>query len=180
MEALMNDVRKMPLFRQVIPMEAGVGWPVPRQPGGEQSKVYVTLPFFGFSQTKAPGQTSLTPPFATMTLDWATQVPVEFVNLRFHNPWPEGQWEGQVGVFPHAAVAGLTVGEYKARRSELLGMYDHMMATLAANRALTPEWSAEFSALLRTLMEPGLEPYYRAIGPKFFGHFLPPLPQAAR
>ena len=37
----------------------------------------------------------------------------------------------------------------------------------------TDEWTARFESLLRLLMEPSLEPYYRALAPKFFNRFLP-------
>ena len=168
-EQLMKDIRKTPLFRQLIPQEAGVGWPIPLRKGG---KVYVTLPFFGFAPTDQKGVTKLFPPFATITLDWSNQVPVEYVNLRFRNPAPELNWEGEVGTFPHPAVNQITVGQYQERRRELLGMYDEMLDNLSQNHPFTPEWNQQFSDNLRLLIEPALEPYYRVLGEKFFQRFL--------
>lgn len=168
-EQLLEDVRKMPLFRQLVPQEAGVGWPIPVRKG---EKVYVTLPFFGLAPLRAKGQTALHPPFATLTLTWPTLVPVEYVDLRFRDPQPDECWTAQVGTFPHPAVAGLTVGHYKGRRGELLAMYDELFDTLTANGALPPVWEERFGQSLRLLLEPGLEPYYRALAPKFFARFL--------
>jgi hypothetical protein len=170
MEELMKNIRKTPLFRQLVPQEAGIGWPIPLRKAG--NKMYVILPFFGLARPRDGSQTALYPPFATLTLDWANQMPMEYVNLRFRNPWPEGKWEEQVGTFPHLAVAQLTVDQYKEKRRELLAMYDELMELLAQGSTIAPEWRARFGQLLRLLMEPGLEPYYRALGPKFFEHFL--------
>jgi hypothetical protein len=168
-EQLMENVRKMPIFRQLVPQEAGIGWPIPLHKGG---KAYVTLPFFGYTPGLQESSTKLFPPFAIMTFEWSNLMPVEYVNLRFRNPWPEGQWEGQVGTFPHPAVSHIKVTEYKARRSELLAMYDEMFDTLDLGESLPPFQARRFGQLLRLLMEPALEPYYRALSPQFFEHFL--------
>lgn len=170
MQALMKSIRQMPLFRQLIPMEAGVGWPIPLRKGG---KTYVILPFYGYTRGSKERQIVLYPPFATITLDWSNQKPVEYVNLRFRNPWPEGEWETEVGHFPHPAVTQMTVQQYKAKRNELLTMYDEMFENLTQGHPFSAEWSARFGQLLGTLMEPPLEPYYRALSPKFFDRFLP-------
>ena len=158
-EKLMQDVRKMPLFRQLIPLEAAVGWPIPLR---KEGKVYVTLPFFGCSPQK--GQTLLFPPFATLTLNWANLMPVEYVNLRFRNPAPDLNYSGQVGTFPHPAIAQITRGEYLEKRRELLAMYDEMLDNLLQNNPFTPDWNQRFSETLRLLIEPSLEPYYRVLG----------------
>ena len=168
-EQAMENIRKMPLFRQLVPAEAGIGWPIPLR---KTNKIYVTFPFFGMTSRAEKGQTTLYPPFATLTLDWTMQIPVEYVSLRFANPWPEGDWENTAGRFPHPAIADLTVGEYKAKRQELLTMYDEMLIRLAQNQSFPVEWKSRFSTLLRLLMEPSLEPYYRALAPKFFDRFL--------
>lgn len=166
----MRDLRKWPIFRQLIPQEAGIGWPMPVR---KAKNVYVTFAFFGMVSQKDVQQTSLFPPFATLTINWQNQVPVEYVSLRFRNPWPEGNWEEQAGIFPHPAVAHLSVGQYEQKREKLLAMYDDMLVTLAQGSIFAPEWKVTFGDLLRTLIEPGLEPFYRVLAPKFFDHFLP-------
>lgn len=166
---VLNTIRQTTIFRELIPQESGIGWPLPlRKSGG----IYVTLPFYGYEYNKEKNQTALFPPFATLTINWQNQVPVEYVNLRFRNPWPEGNWEEQAGIFPHPAAAHLSVSQYEQKRKELLTMYDDILVTLAQGGIFTAEWKAAFRDLLRTLMEPGLEPFYRALAPKFFDHFL--------
>lgn len=168
-EHLMKQIRKTPLFRQLIPQEAGIGWPIPLR---KEGKVYLTLPIFGYTPTTEKGNTKLFPPLATITLDWSNRVPVEYVNLRFRNPAPELTWSGEVGTFPHPAVAQITRGQYQELRRELLGMYDEMLELLSQKSAFAPEWCQRFGELLRLLIEPSLEPYYRALNPKFFNRFL--------
>jgi hypothetical protein len=169
-EALMEAVRAMPLFRQLVPMEAGIGWPIPLR---KEGNVYATLPCYGMAPSAEAKMTVLHPPFAAITLAWSNHVPVEYVNLRFRNPWPEGRWGESAGSFPHAAVAGLRVAEYTAKRRELLRLYDELFHKLGGGEPFPPQWCDEFSRSLRLLMEPPLEPYYRALGPKFFERFLP-------
>ena len=167
---LMKDIRKTSLFHQLIPQEAGVGWPIPLRKDG---KVYIILPFFGLTATPQE-KNKLFPPFATITLDWSNLVPVEYVNLRFRNPAPELNWEKEVGTFPHPAIQQMTVKQYEEKRQELLGMYDEMLEMLAQNNPFPSQWNEKFSQLLRSLIEPSLEPYYRALGGKFFDRFLSP------
>lgn len=167
-EKLLKDVRKMPIYNQVIPMEASVGFPIPLR---KEGTVYVTLPFFMYSPKK--GENPLYPPFATLTLTWKNLIPVEYVNLRFRNPAPELNWADSVGTFPHDAIAHLTKKEYLEKRHILLNMYDQMLDNLAENKPFNPQWNQEFSQYLRLLIEPPLEPYYRVLGEKFFSRFLP-------
>lgn len=172
MIALMEDIRKTPIYRQVIPLEANIGWPIPSR---RKKRVFVTLPFFSVERVPANKETRLYPPFATITLDWLNQAPVEYVDLRYRNPWSETDWEQPVGIFPHPAVTEFSKGQYEELRTRLLSMYDHLMETLSKNKSLAPEWKTEFSFLLRLLMEPSLEPYYRLLGQNFFETFLPRL-----
>ena len=169
-ELMTKKIRKMPIFHQLIPKEAGIGWLMPVR---KEGKVYVTVPFYGYFPNPKQSQTVLYPPFATITLSWPKLVPVEYVNLRFGNPAPELDWFAQVGTFPHPEVEQITVGQYKEKRHQLLVMYDEMLDNLMEGKAFSPEWNEQFTELLSTLIEPSLEPYYRALAPKFFDRFLP-------
>jgi len=172
LKTLMKEIRHTPLFRQLIPQEAGVGWPWPLR---SQNKLYVYLPFFGYTQTPEKGQTALFPPFATLAVDWSNGLPVEYVNLHFRNPWSEGKWDIQAGYFPHNAIAQLTTSEYKAKRDELLTLYDELFERLAQAKPLPNELNTHIKSLLRLLMEPPLEPFYRVLAPKFCDRYLAPI-----
>lgn len=171
-QTFMQELRKTPIYRQVIPMEAQIGWPIPTR---RQRRVYVTFPFFGIEYIPAIKESKIYPPFATCTFDWASQTLVEYADLRYRNLWPDLDWNISPGSFPHLAVAEFSVGQYNELRSTLLGMYDHLLETLSQRKALAAEWKTEFSLLLRILMEPSLESFYRTLGPTFFETFLPHL-----
>ena len=170
---LVETVRRTPLFNQLVPQEAGVGLLLPARRGGRGGTLYVTLPFFGLTPDPDGGPTKLYPPFSMLTVRWSNGLPVEYLDLRYRNPWPGGDWEGSAGVFPHAAVAGMSVGEYEAAKAKLFHLYDEMFDRLDRGDAIPGELAENFGKLLRVLMEPPLEPFYRAIAPKFFERFLP-------
>ncbi len=171
MAYVFDNIRKMALFEQLVPPEAGLGWPIPLRKVGQ---VYITVPFFS-KGVVGQGQAVLYPPFATLTLNWQNLLPMEYVDLRFRNP-SEGQWEvynEQPGAFPHAAVAHLSVQQYLEQCNMLFMMYDELLTALTYGETLSSTWEHSFSTLLRLLMEPSLERYYRILGPEFFGRFLP-------
>jgi hypothetical protein len=169
-EQLLQTIRKMPLFRQLVPQESGIGFPIPIRRDG---KVYATFPCFGFIPV-AQGQTTLFPPFSIITINWANQVPVEYVNLRFRSPAPELQWNGEIGSFPHAAISGMSVADYEQHRHQLLALYDELFDNLSSGALFSIDWNDRFSILFSLLLEPPLEPYYRILSPKFCDRFLHP------
>ena len=173
-EQLLKNIRKTPLFRQLIPQEAGIGFPIPLR---RKDKVFAIIPCYGFTPTTEKGKTILFPPFATITVNWKNQVPVEYSNLLFRKDepgreWVGLQWEGKIGTFPHDALVQMTRNEYLQKRIQLLKMYDNMFSNLEEKRAFSSEWEASFKELLSLLIEPALIPYYRVLGSKFCDRFL--------
>jgi hypothetical protein len=165
--SLLRGIRRMPVFQQCVPMEAGMGYMLPWRKDG---RVYVTVPFFGMPPTRTAGGVPLYPPFATLTLDWERAAVVAYRDLRVDGLWPVA---GEpVGSFPHPAVAKLRRSEYLALRSELYAHYDALCRMLAEGSSPAPAWSERFSELLRQLVEPALEPYYRRLAPNFITRFL--------
>ncbi|MDJ0556374.1 MAG: hypothetical protein QNJ68_18435 [Microcoleaceae cyanobacterium MO_207.B10] len=167
-EQIIANIHQTLWFQQLIPMETSISWPIPLR---QKGCVYVILPCIGVKTTTA-GQTILFPPLATLTLDWSNQAIVEYVDLKFKNPWQQEATESQIGTFPHEAIANLTVDEYKQKRSELLAMYDKMFYWLATGSSFSEEWCSDFSQLLQLLIEPSLKPYYQDLQPKFFDRFI--------
>jgi len=169
MERMLEELRATPLYRQLVPMEAGIGWPIPLR---REGAVFVTLPLFGFGVARSEGKRiEIHPPFASLTLAWSTKRPTKYVDFAFERPWPKPP-AGPVGIFPHESIATLSVGEYRERRSELLALYDELCGVLSGTGSFPADRSARFSELLRLLVEPSLRPYYRALGPSFFDRFL--------
>ncbi|WP_298798349.1 hypothetical protein [uncultured Pseudonocardia sp.] len=171
---LMSGLRSMPLFRQVVPMEALVGWPIPARhnPGWDgRTAVYLKFPLYGYHRPARRGEpTRLLPPFAMLTLNWANGAPVEFVDFRYSRPWPITATPPVIGEFPHAAVRELSGGDYLAARVRLAELYDGLFESLGDGSGFDGE--AELADLLGRLLEPCLAPYYRMIAPRFAERFL--------
>lgn len=167
-EILVKNVRKTPIFKQLVPMEAVSGWPIPSR---RNNRVYVTLPFYG-AQNQEKGKTALYPPLALITVDCLTLAVVKYVNMRYDNPWPQGNWQEIAGYFPHEAISKMTIREYKAKKKELMFLYDKIIQCLINGKQLDADTDAKFSAILTVMMEPGLKPFYQAINPNFFNHFI--------
>ncbi|MEV0937416.1 hypothetical protein ACIBMX_46405 [Streptomyces phaeochromogenes] len=172
-EALSRELRRSPLFHQLVPMESGIGWPLPvpvLQDG--VPRVYMRLPLFVLRPDPAGGA-DLFPPFATVTLDWATGRLVEYTDLRFKEPHrSRAQWSKPVGRFPHPAVEGLTTAAYRELRTHLFGLYDELFHELGRGRQPDDGWAGQFGQLLGRLLEPSLTPYYRQLAPKFLRRHL--------
>jgi hypothetical protein len=173
---LFHDLRRMPLFRHLAPMEAMIGWPFPvrHRPGRPgPTSMYVRLPLYGSG--RQAGQTRLYPPFAVITLAWpdlgSKPRPLDYADLRFTQKWARTSPVQPVGTFPHDAVRG-TVVDYLARRDRLFELYDVLMDALQEEKPFINPAYGEFVTLLRTFMEPSLERYYRDLAPGFCRQFL--------
>ena len=172
-ENFVQDIRKMPLFKQVVPMEAAVGWPIPRRKVGD---LYVKFPLFGQAKITKDEKVNLNlfPPFAMMTFNWQTLRLVEYIDFCFRSPDPELKWQGEIsiGTFPHPAISKqMSVEDYMKKRHELYVMYDHLFDVLANGKSQTSEEDSAFSYLFSLMLEPPLVPYYRVLGGKFLKHF---------
>lgn len=171
---LRDDLRAQPLFRQLVPMEAGIGYPIPvrLQPGRTApTEVFARFPLFGMARTPEGG-TAFHPPFATLTVSWRSATTVEYVDLAFSRPWPIDPSAPPVGGFPHEAVADATVEEYLADEERLFALYDGLFEALEAQVRFGD--ADRFALLLRRLTHPGLEPYLRLLAPRFYDRFLGP------
>jgi hypothetical protein len=163
-EALVK-IRQSSVFRNLVPMQAGTGWPVPIRKRG---KMYLCIPYFGLQQGKGKQPVLIYPPFATITVSWPKLLIVEYVNLRWRNLWSEKQLANPAGIFPHPAVAGVKLEEYNDMRQRLMAYIEAML-----NSTIDKTGLQEFSKIFHVMMEPSLLPYYRKLFPKYYGHFLP-------
>lgn len=163
-EQLIKYIRKTSLYRQVVPMEAAAGWPIPMLKGGE---AYVILPFYGVF-VGGKGKTFIYPPLCTITVKWSNRTIVEYVNLRYKNSLPDSKWNEIAGTFPHEAVSKMTVREYKSVKKELMELYDIMLENLNKEEIFSVQKETRFKELLKILMEPSLLPFYKSLNRDFF------------
>ncbi|HEX8086442.1 MAG TPA: hypothetical protein VF529_19295 [Solirubrobacteraceae bacterium] len=166
-EDLIQKLRRSSVYRDLIPLEAAIGLPLPRRRAG---KAYMTLVFAGMPPAGPGKPIPIYPPFGAMTLHWRTGTIVSYLDLDYERLWPPT--DEPVGTFPHPAVAKLRHSELIALRAELMGLYDELFESLESAGTFDAAWAKRFSALLDVLMEPGLVPYYRKLAPKFIARFL--------
>jgi hypothetical protein len=105
-----------------------------------------------------------------LTLEWSNSRVVAYRDFRYDPPWEIA--DGPVGRFPHDAVRSLRRSEYLERRERLLELYDALFESLAGADPGAGAWEGEFAQLFALLLEPGLEPYYRQLSPRFTARFL--------
>ncbi|MCX7745509.1 MAG: hypothetical protein N2645_01265 [Clostridia bacterium] len=168
-EQLIKQTRNSEIFRKNVPMEASTGFPIPLRKAGQ---TFIILPYFTLIRKMNEGIFAF-PITSAITIEWPTGKLVNYQDLRKVETWKGVVWDRPVGKIPHEAIVGLTYRDVMEKRKELMSMYDQMFDKLTEGSAFSPEWEERFSSLLRLLMEPFLEKYYRAISPKFFEYFLP-------
>lgn len=169
-QRLLTEVRRGPLFRGTVAAEAELGWPIPlvrETSPATGTAVFLTVPAFRTRPRPEHGL-DLLPPFAHLTLAWPTGRVVAFLDHRFECPWPSGpvNFDDPIGTFPHPGLPA-EAEAYRQRRSAAFAYYDELCAALAERRALPPAWWRRFADTLGPLLEPGLLPFYRVLGPKF-------------
>jgi len=159
-EAILKRARHTDTFRELAP---GTAVKLVR------GQVFLSVPLFD-QQRRPDGAVNLYPPFATLTLGWAPPRIAAYLDLA-----TEGSWTADIsspaGTFPHPELGGSEHG-YLTMRRQLFTCYDAVCAALSDGREPSYDAAAELSRLLRVLLEPALEPYYRALEPEFFGRYL--------
>ena len=175
-QAILKRARHTDTFRELAPGTAALGWPAVKLVRGQ---VFLSVPLFD-QQRRPDGAVNLYPPFATLTLGWAPPLIAAYLDLA-----TEGAWTADIsapaGTFPHPELGDSEHG-YLTMRRQLFTCYDAVCAALSDGREPSYDTAAELSRLLRVLLEPALEPYYRALEPDFFGRYLsspapPPRPE---
>ncbi|HEY8986341.1 MAG TPA: hypothetical protein VIU15_43060 [Streptomyces sp.] len=179
-QRLLAELRRSALFRSVVPLEAELGWPVPMLRGtADVPRVYLTVVAFRTRprQGGKGGGLEVLPPFAHLTVGWPAGEVAAFADHRFESPWP-GPVDVQraVGAFPHPGLPR-DAASYRQARTTAFGFYDELCEALAAGRVLPGAWWGRFADCLAPLLEPGLVPFYRVLGPKFLARILPADPE---
>lgn len=175
-EQILKNLRQSPVFCELIAQEAQMSWPLPLRVKNSDGDFDIYLQLFFFSSTplkEQPGN-GLTTPYAMITVSWKNQVVVEYQSLEYKPLLQVSNPNQIIGTFPHQSIAHLKRDEYLVLRNELLNLYDELFDTLLLAGELPPFWEKRFKELFSLLTEPPLQPYYRAIAPKFCNKFLIP------
>jgi hypothetical protein len=112
-------------------------------------------------------------PHALLTVAWPSGRVVAYADHDYEPPWPGPvDLRQPVGYFPHPGLPGDTAA-YQQLRAAAFGYYDELLDLMSASRPVPDAWWGRFARCLAPLVEPGLLPFYRVLGPRFFARVLP-------
>lgn len=161
--SLMAKLRSSKIYRELIPMEAQLSWPVPFVAGNQVGAHFLC---FSLARSTALERLLLFAPVAGITVNWKHGRIVEYRDYQFRGPWQSRDFAKPVGEFVLETFASRE--EYIEASSELGYMYDEFFDTLThADGALPPYRLNAFGERLRRLIPEPLIPFYQAIAPKF-------------
>jgi hypothetical protein len=182
---LMTELRHTSWFRDLVPVEASMSWPVPFL--GDNNTIYVTFMLFGtaamqsrqrqegVSQTNVESKayvTALFPPFAGVTVNWLNGQLVDYTHYRFRSKWKTVNFDQPIGIFPHPEVAEMPRALYLAMRDQLCFFYDRLLDDLYLGVEPPSQWVNDVQCVLNLMIEPALKSFYKELAPQFYAEFM--------
>jgi len=135
------------------------------------------LLFISFVTARSPqtGKTAIFRPSAVLRLNGKGKL-VAFRNYReAGDQFPSLRWSKPLAMWPHPAVAGMTVKAYTEKRDALLEMYEAELPRFPASRALSPEFAESW----RLIAHPVVLPFLKELAPHFYKAVSAPVAKAA-
>ena len=166
-EELYTQTRNHPVCHHLIPLEAVLSYPVPSQ---EEDRVYLRFLVYRRGIVSRGQLRPVYRPHARLSVDYPSGQLVEYTDFRFADGAPESPVSEQVGEFPHPAVASLSFQEMIADQSAFFEAIEAIIP-LVGKSELDAEGQrivARYQELWDILVEPGLQPFYRALDADFF------------
>jgi hypothetical protein len=161
---LYECVRRTSLFRSLVPVEAGVGIPAPTTSAGR-----FVLHFPCFTTAPAGGEERfLFVPCATISLDWQTARPVEYIDHAFRSPWKTEDRSRPVARVGRDDQPPLSREERAETLHSLFRGYDELACSVLRGRELPVDWEDGFRTGFRLLVPAALHPYYAHVAPGFY------------
>lgn len=165
-EELYVQTRNHLAYRHLVSLESVFSYPVPYQRG---ERTY--LRFLVYRRGKASGNQAraVYRPYARASILFPSGRPVEYVDLYFAEGAPAGPTAEQVGTFPNPAMADLSFDEVVKERSALFAALESVIPFMGRPSLTTEERAAvvRYQELFQALVEPGLEPHYDGLNPRF-------------
>lgn len=166
-EQVHTETRNHPICRHLVPMESILSFPVPAR---REGRVY--LRFHIYQRGPAPqGQPRpIYRPHARLSVEYPTGRPVEYVDLLFAEGAPATPSSEVVGAGLNPALVELSFPEVIAKRSALFEALEAIVPLLGRESLTAEERGkvADGRTLWESVVEPGLQPFYRALNPAFF------------
>lgn len=132
----------------------------------------LVIPYLKYKITGPVDKTLVFPIKYTVTVKLPEERIVQFSDISVTAGYKTLDFSKPVGLFRHDSIKHLSKGEYRAKREELLSLYDKFLNSLAYDLGFTEEDEAKMKELLQLLIEPSLLPMYKAIDSDFYNKFL--------
>jgi hypothetical protein len=150
-----------------MPIGYVAGLPIISKKG---DKVLLKVPFLKYKVTGVVDKTLVFPVKYVLTYSLPDMKPVGFEDLEYNSAFRKLEFDKPIGYFRHEAIKSWSKKTYKAKKEELMGLYDKLATALVENGAFSEEES--FKALLKTVIEPSVMPIYKALDGKFYDKYL--------
>lgn len=152
-----------------MPMGYVYGYPILQIKNGS---LCMKVPFLRYKVTGKPDKTLVFPIRYSVTMELPEERIVEFSDFAFDNRFADVDFEKAVGLFKHESIKDLTKKEYEAKRAELFGLYDKLIASLLYGKEFTAEDNKKMKSMLQLLVEPSLLPEYKVLDKDFYNNYL--------
>ncbi len=155
--------------KSIIPLEYVAGTPLFRMCN---SKVYLVIPFLRYKVTGEVDKTYVYPIRYTVTVSIPERKIVGFEDLGSNPVFRKVDFSKPIGLFRHESIKQYTQKQFKTEKDKLFALYDKIIMELTDNQRYLKADGDEFTALLKTLLEPSLKPIYKVLDKEFYNKFL--------
>lgn len=152
-----------------IPLGYTAGFPILKIMNG---CLCVTIPYLRYQTTGEVDKTLVYPLRYGITLELPTLQVVAFENYEYAAVFQTVDFEKPVGLFRHETVKQYSRKQYQTLVSELMQLYDKVIAMILGQTPYQAEVEKRMSKLLQILVEPSLRPMYRALDIDFYNKYI--------
>ena len=169
-EVLLQELKTSKfVLNSSIPMGYVPGLPVLAILNGN---LCMKVPFLKYQVTGVVDNTYVFPLKYVITIGIPENMILGFEDLAINKAFANVNFGNPVGTFRHDAVKDLNKVAYENMRRMLYTEYDKIIIHLTSGSPYTAEDEMHFKALIQTLLEPSLLPFYRAIDQVFYNKYL--------
>ena len=168
-ETLLQELKTSKFVMDSIPMGYVPGLPILAILNGN---LCIKVPYLKYQVTGVVDNTYVFPPKYTVTIGIPENINLGFEDLAVNKAFAQVRFGDPIGTFRHDAIKDLNKTAYKNMRHMLYAEYDKIVCHLTAGQPYTFEDEQHFKALLQTLLEPSLMPFYKALDQEFYNKYL--------
>lgn len=152
-----------------MPMGYSAGLPVLQIKNGS---LCLMIPYLKYKVTGEVDKTLVFPIRYTVSLELPEQNIIGFADLSFDKNFEKLDFAKPIGLFRHNSIKAFSKAEYQSKRSELFALYNKLANALVYGEEFTDADDIKMRELLRLLVEPSLNPIYKALDKDFYNKYL--------